>query len=358
MRYSMNDILADDPLNLLQVVKKFSGQKTETERLIGAFEEVNEFFADHKRTPKRSKEDIIEFALACRLQAIKKDTDKFAAIGKYDKHKLLAEQNIETILAEDKLGLLDEGDSSIFDLKHVPVKSSKPDYIANRKPCKDFKRFETKFEQCKLELKSGYRKMIKFKKESSINQGEFFVLNGVTLYVAAIGNKQKSNSTGNPRLRCIFANGTECDMLLRSLASGLYKNGKRIVAKETGYIYVVRSLSEHSQIAPLRNLYKIGYSTTPVEKRLRNTEKSSTYLYAAVELVARFTCYNINPKKLEFLLHKFFSSCCLDVQINGGMPREWFIVPLPVIRQAIDLLLDGTVANYRYDREAEKIRQR
>ena len=264
---------------------------------------------------------------------------------------------MEKILAEDTLGLLAEGDSSIFDLKHVPAaKSHKPDYIANRKPCKDFSKFAAKFEQCKLELASKRREIIKFKKESSISQGEFFVLNGVTLYIAAIGNKQ--NGISNPRLRCIFANGTEGDMLLRSLASGLYKNGKRIVAKEAGYIYVVRSLSEHPQIAPLKNLYKIGYATTPVEKRLRNTEKSSTYLYAAVELVTKFTCYNINPQKLEFLLHKFFSSCCLDVQINGGMPREWFIVPLPVIRQAIDLLLDGTVTNYCYDREAEKIRRR
>ena len=358
MRYSMNDILADDPLNLLQVVKKFSGQKTETERLVGAFEEVNEFFTEHKRAPKKSKDDIIEFALACRLQAIQSNADKLAAIGKHDKHNLLAkqvsEQSIEEILADDTLGLLDEGDSSIFDLKHVPAaNSNKPDYVANRKPCKDFDKFKVKFAQCKLELKSGYRKMIKFKKETSISQGEFFVLNGVTLYVVDMEDKQS-----NPRLRCIFDNGTECNMLLRSLASSLYKNGKRIVAKESGYIYVVSSLSDHPQIAPLQNLYKIGYSTTPVEKRLRNTEKSSTYLYAKVELVAKFTCYNINPKKLEFLLHKFFSSCCLDVQINGGMPREWFIVPLPVIKQAIALLLDGTVTDYRYDREAEKIKQR
>lgn len=358
MHYSLENILTDDPLDLLKLEKKFSGQKTEVERLVSSFEEINEFFVEHKRVPSKSKEDIIEFTLACRLQAIKNDTDKLATISKHDKHSLLAEQNLTTILAEDKLGLLDEGDSSIFDLKHVSVKSAKPDYIANRKKCEDFSRFAAKFAQCKMELASGQRKMVKFKRESSISQGEFFVLNGVMLYVASVGEKQKASGTSNPRLRCIFVNGTEGDMLLRSLASGLYKNGRRIVAKETGYIYVAQSLSDHPQIASLKNLYKIGYATTSVKKRLRNTEKSSTYLYAPVELVAEFTCYNINPQKLEFLLHRFFSSCCLYVQINGDMPREWFIVPLPVIKQAIDLLLDGTITSYRYDYEAEEIRLR
>lgn len=181
-------------------MKKFSGQKTEIERLIGAFAEVNEFVAEHKRVPRKSKEDIIEFTLACRLQAMQSDADKVTAISKHDKHHLLTEQSIDAILAEDKLGLLDEGDSSIFDLKHVPAaKSAKPDYVANRKPCKDFNNFVAKFKQCKLELKSGYRKMAKFKKESSISQGEFFVLNGVTLYVAAMGDRKQQTSERTAR---------------------------------------------------------------------------------------------------------------------------------------------------------------
>ena len=353
MRYSLDAILSDDPLSLLEVVPKFSGKKTEAERLVSSFEEINEFFVEHQRVPEKSKEDIIEFALACRLQAIKNNADKVASINKHDKHKLLAEQSVETILAEDSLGLLDEGDDSIFELKHIPSQKTSPDYIANRKNCLDFSEFSAKFAQCQTELTHGLRKLVKFKRETSIEKGEFFVLNGILLYVASIGDQKN-----NPRLRCIFANGMESNMLLRSLASSLYKNGKRIVAKETGYIYVVSSASTDPKIASLVDLYKIGYSTTSVKKRLHKTEESATYLYAPVKLVAKFKCYNINPQKLEDLLHTFFVDCCLDLQVNGHKPREWFVVPLPVITRAIELLIDGTITDYYYDRVGQKIVQR
>ena len=355
MRYSLDTILTNDPLALLEVAPKFSGKKTEIERLVSSFEEINEFFVEHQRVPTKSKEDIIEFALACRLQAIKSNTDKLANVNKHDRHNLLEKHSVATILQEDSLGLLDDdGDDSIFELTHVPAKKAKLNYIANRKPCKDFARFATKFEQCQLELEAGRRKMIKFKRESTISQGEFFVLNGVVLYIASIGEKPKG--INNPRLRCIFANGTEGDMLLRSLASSLYRDGKRIVAKETGYIYVVKSASSDHKIASLANLYKIGYSTTSVKQRLHKAEQSATYLYAPVKLVAKFKCYNINTQKLEYLLHTFFADCCLDLQVNGHKPREWFVVPLAVITQAIELLIDGGIADYRYDRVAEEIR--
>lgn len=351
MHYPIDTILADDPLSLLEVVAKFSGKKTEVERLVSSFEEINEFFVEHQRVPIKSKEDIIEFALACRLQAIKSNVDKIASINKHDEHKLLAEQSVATILQEDKLGLLDDGDDSIFALTHVPKTRSLPaDYIANRKNCQDFSKFAAKFEQCQTELTHGLRKLVKFKKETSIEEGEFFILNGVLLYVASIGVGKN-----NPRLRCIFANGMEGDMLLRSLASGLYKNGRRVVAKESGYIYIVKSESIDPKIASLANLYKIGYSKNPVERRLRNAKEQATYLYAPVKLVAKFKCYNINPQKLEYLLHTFFADCCLNLQANGHKPREWFIVPLEVIKKAIDLLVDGTVTDYSYSVEERRI---
>ena len=355
MRYSIDTILTDDPLALLEIVPKFSGKKTEVERLVSSFEEINEFFVEHQRMPQKSKEDIIEFALACRLQAIRSNADKVASVNKHDKYKLLAEQSIATILQEDSLGLLDDEDDSIFGLRHVPTKSAKPDYIAGRKPCRDFSKFTTKFEQCKLELEAGQRKMVKFKRESMISQGEFFVLNGVMLYIASIGERTKR--INNPRLRCIFVNGMESDMLLRSLASSLYKNGRRIVAKESGYIYVVKSENTNPNIASLANLYKIGYSKKSVEHRLHKAEQSATYLYAPVKLVAKFKCYNINIQKLEYLLHTFFADCCLDLRVNGHKPREWFVVPLPAITQAIELLIDGTITNYRYDHVTKGIRE-
>jgi len=357
MRYSIDTILADDPLVLLEIVPKFSGKKTETERLVSSFEEINEFFIEHQRVPIKSKEDIIEFALACRLSAISNDQQKQKVVSDCDRYNLLTKtpsNNLDEILQEDKLGLLDDGDDSIFELMHVPAtRNLQADYIAGRKKCRDFSEFAAKFEQCQMELSHGLRKLVKFKKETSIERGEFFILNGVLLYVASIGAGKN-----NPRLRCIFANGMESDMLLRSLASGLYKSGRRVDAKESGYIYVVKSESVDPSIASLQNLYKIGYATNSVKQRLHKAEQSATYLYAPVKLVAKFKCYNINPQKLEYFLHTFFVDCCLDLQVNGHKPREWFIVPLPAITQAIELLVDGVIDNYHYDCVTGKLRMK
>lgn len=356
MRYSFESILANDPLSLLKVVPKFSGQKTEKERLVSAFEEINEFFVEHQRVPIKSKDDIIEFTLACRLLAITNDHEKQKSVRNKDKYNLLTSRNADTVnkvLQEDQFGLLDDGDDSIFELTHVPsTKTMQPDYIAGRKKCRDFGKFSAKFDLCKTELAHGLRKLVKFKKETSIEEGEFFVLNGVLLYVATIGNRQ---GTTNPRLRCIFSNGMESDMLLRSLASGLYKNGNRVIAKESGYLYVVKSASTDPKIASLVDLYKIGYSKNSVERRLRNAKEQATYLYAPVKLIDKFKCYNINPQKLEYFLHNFFAGCCLDLQVNGHSPREWFVVPLLAIEQAVDLLIDGSITDYWYSVEEKRI---
>jgi hypothetical protein len=30
-------------------------------------------------------------------------------------------------------------------------------------------------------------------------------------------------------------------------------------------------------------------------------------------------------------------------------PREWFLLPFPVIEKAIEKIMDGSIGNYRYD---------
>ena len=106
------------------------------------------------------------------------------------------------------------------------------------------------------------------------------------VYVAEVGDKEKKRGKVNARLKCIFENGTESNMLLRSLATELYKDesGRRVldIAKDydleleqitsedevTGTIYILRSLSEDPKIKEIDDLYKIGYSTQSVAQRL------------------------------------------------------------------------------------------
>lgn len=201
-------------------------------------------------------------------------------------------------------------------------------------------------------------------------------MKGILLYVAQVGKKFNEKGKVNARLRCIFDNGTESDMLLRSLSAELYKDGRRVAENEdkllgglrvisdddneTGFIYILKSLSSDPNIQNIPNLYKIGYSNIPVEERIKNAEQELTYLRAPVRIVSTFQCYNLNPQKFEQLVHNFFGKTCLNFDIfdekgNRHTPREWFIVPLEIIEEAIEFIISGEIVDYRYDREREII---
>jgi hypothetical protein len=73
-----------------------------------------------------------------------------------------------------------------------------------------------------------------------------------------------------------------------------------------------------------------------------------------------YQCYNMNPQKFELLIHNFFSAACLNIDITGKdgrrySPREWFIAPLNIIEQAIQLIKSGEIVKYRYDATNEEI---
>ena len=166
-------------------------------------------------------------------------------------------------------------------------------------------------------------------------------------------------------------------MLLRSLARELYKDGRRVTEHEdrlmddlnnisaedsqTGHIYVLKSLSTNPDIASIHDLYKVGYSTVPVEERIKNAEDNPTYLMAPVHIIETFECFNLNPQKLELLLHKFFGKVCLEIDVfdKAGKrytPREWFITPLPVIEEAIELIISGEIVNFVYDHQDKALK--
>jgi hypothetical protein len=195
-----------------------------------------------------------------------------------------------------------------------------------------------------------------------------------------VPNWEKKNfGNVNARLYCIFENGTESNMYLRSLAAALWKDENRRqvidanqkemfesranISEEdqvTGYIYVLKSHSIRPEIQEMENLYKIGFSGVPVTERIKNAVNEPTYLMAEVQLVEEFEAYNMNPQKFEALIHRFFAQACVNLDIfdNEGRrhtPREWFIVPLNVIEAAVELLANGEIVNYYYDAKAREI---
>ncbi len=390
----LKTILETDPLGLLKVKPKVSAGMRADERLVASFEEINAYVQEHDCEPTQSR-DISERKLYSRLKDLRESPDKAAALAEYDTFSLLADvkhpepkeiNTIDDVLEDDVLGLLggetsDEADpNDIFTLTNVPRSINMPDHVATRKPCDEFERFEPLFKQNHADLTSGKKETKSFKSEKQISAGKFFILQGVMVYVANQGEmKKKDSSKINARLYCVFENGTESNMLLRSLAAALWKDktSREIILADqpklidesehitsddqaTGYVYVLRSLSGDPQIKGIKNLYKIGFSSQPVKRRIQNAQNEPTYLMADVVLVSQFEVFNINPQKLEHLLHIFFAESCLNIEVVDAegkkqKPREWFIVPLQVIETTVELLVNGEIVNYRYDSQRQEI---
>lgn len=295
----------------------------------------------------------------------------------------MAEINsLDDILNSDTFGILDtKKDEDIFTLKNVPrvEKRSDADFVAKREKFEDFDKFEELFIACQADLKANRRQIVP-SIESQLDIGTFCVLDGVLLYISDIQDGYRGNSGKiNRRTTLIFENGTKSNMLLRSLGKRLKDSGSMITKleseletgllsvtdddKQNGYIYILKSLSNEDAIKTKRNLYKIGFSTTKVEIRIKNAINDPTYLMAEVKTVATYEVYNVNPHKLEQLIHKFFGNACLDIDIvdgNGKLckPREWFVAPLEVIEETIELIVNGKIIYYRYDDNSEKIVER
>lgn len=376
----LRKLIEEDEFGLLDVKPKVCNNCTADERLVNKFEEINEFFEKTGQEPKDSN-DILERTLAYRLQNYRSDNCKKESLAQYDRHNLLNVvikeiNSIDDILNDDAFGMFDDEEEDIFTLKHIPKEINMPDYIGRHKPCKDFEKFEPLFLQCHQELKEGKRDLSPFQKEQAIEVGMFFVLKGVLVYIAEVGEFEYVNGKRRARLRCIYDNSTESDILNRSLARALYRDGKRVSPvtekmmdkfagiteedKESGYIYILQSLSTDEKIQSIADLYKIGFSTTPVLQRIKNADQEPTYLMAPVKIVAEYKTFNMNTQKFELLLHKFFGHCCVSIDIfdNKGMrhtPREWFQIPYDVVNQAINLISSGDIVDYKYDREAKKI---
>lgn len=392
--HSLDDILSDPDADRLLASKDKPSVPSQHQRLVNGFRSIEAFVGEHDRLPSQYGGDN-ERRLARRLEAILDDPQRLAVLRDFDELGILAscESGGDETVADDgqqhtpdnaheqvrslddilSLGdeLLEDSDSGIFDAKHVDFSDREtPDEIAQRTRCEDFWRFEPLFDDVRRQLREGLAEKVRFQYESQIDEGDFFILDGVMCLVDEVGEDTREGGRSNPRLRVIFDNGTESNLLHRSLSRALYKDklGRRILldrdtvfdrsqgvshrAKRSGWIYILRSKSTDSALAGRGDILKIGYTEGTVEQRLRGAENDPTYLEAPVEVAATFECFDLDPRRFESLIHGFLAERRLSVTVTGKdgrryQPQEWFEIPLETAKAVVERIVDGSITDYR-----------
>ncbi len=360
------------------------GHSPREERIIAGFEEIQRFVEEHGRVPQHGEDkDIFERLYAVRLDRVRGLEECRALLTRLDHQGLLtgaesapaapAEAMDDDELMAELVGL--GGEDDITELRHVRTSADKraAEEIANRTSCVDFEQFKPLFEQVKRELSSGVRRTRPFQTMAEIKKGEFFIVGGQIAYVADMGKEFMTEyERRDSRLRVIYDNGTESDVLLRSLQRALHRDtaGRRITDptvgplfadeaddddSESGTIYVLRSKSDHPVVAANRDvLHKIGVTGGDVPKRIANAKLDPTFLMADVEIVATYQLFNINRIKLENVIHRVFDPARLNIEIkdrfgNPVTPREWFLVPVFVVDEAVERIKDGSITDFVYN---------
>lgn len=383
-----------DALGVEVVTTKKRTFTAKEERIIAGFEELQAFVEKHEHIPAHGESnDIFERLYAVRLDQIRAHQECRDLVQGMDHQGLLSDsdqvtepkaeyENDAELLAELGVEAPKEGDITF--LKHVKTRAQvrAAEEIANRTKCEDFDGFKPIFESVQKELKSGLRNTVPYKDFAKVEQGDLFILAGQIVYIADVGEEYlNKNRQKDARLRVIYDNGTESDILVRSLQRALNKDeaGRRITSAslgplfeglsdkddiESGTIYILRSLSDHSLITENRDvIHKIGVTGSKVETRLSNAKLDPTFLMADVEVIATYELFNINRVKLESILHRFFESAKLNIEImdrfgNPVIPQEWFLVPFDAIDQVVEKVKDGSIGSYAYDIEAASIKFR
>ena len=282
-------------------------------------------------------------------------------------------------LLNDPMFEVSNTEETLFELteamKRAKEERKSADYVAQRRPCENFADYEEGFRQVHKDLREGRRMLKKFTARG-LQEGHYYVVSGVMVYLEKIINPKKtatSHISVDGRTRTIYENGMESDIMLQTLSKSAYTDGYivtdttdedatalekafEVTEKDVadGYIYVLSSLSENPEIAKVKDLYKIGFSTTPVEERIRNCEYEPTYLMDKVKIVATWKTYNMNTHSFETLIHQFFKAVQFHVKVRDlagreAEPQEWFVVPLGIISKAIESIIDGSIVNYRYN---------
>ena len=355
------------------------------ERVMAGFEQIQRFVDENGGIPQHGEDrDVFERLYAVRL-------DRLRGLPEY--HPLLEpldHQGLLSVVEPAETGLAQEGDDrallaqlgvdptareSLTELRHVRSAAEKraAEEVANRQRCEDFKRFKPLFDKVQSELDAGIRRTRSFELKAEIRPGAWFVVGGQKAYVAETAEPfLNAQGMTDARLRVIFDNSTESNMLMRSLQRALNKDkaGRRITDPNagplfsdqeddadlaSGTIYVLRSKSDHPLVAASRDLvHKIGVTNIDVAQRIAGAHLQPTFLMADVEVVATYDLFNINRTKLEKLIHRVFEPARLDIEVKDRfgrpvLPREWFLVPRFVIDEAVDKIRDGSIKDFTYD---------
>ncbi|APH52251.1 GIY-YIG nuclease family protein [Granulibacter bethesdensis] len=384
-KFTEDDDALLDELGVEVEAPHHGSRTSKEERIIAGFEEIQRFFDEHGLPPQHGEErEIFERLYAVRLDRLHEQAECRAILEPLDHQGLLKGQVNKKAVEPDELdddellaqlGMGAATPDDITNLKHVRSVADKraAEVVANRTVCADFSIFQPLFAEVRADLNTGTRETRRFGENAEIKKGEFFILGGQFAYVADVGEEFVAEY-GRPdrRLRVIYDNGTESDLLLRSFQRALYKDegGRRITDPalgplfgdqwepddiESGTIYVLRSHSTHPFVSEHRELiHKIGVTGGKVETRIANAAHDATYLLADVEVVATYKLADINRTKLEGIFHRIFAPAQLDLTLQDRFghlvrPREWFLVPLHVIDKAVQCIRDGSIAHMTYD---------
>jgi len=382
--YTDEDDALLDELGVEVEAKSVSSRTRREERIIAGFEEIQKFAEQHGRAPVHGEDrDIFERLYEVRLDRLRELDECRHLLEPLDHQGLLAQGSAvpagvlndlddDALLAQ--LGV-DAGPTDITDLRHVRSAAEKraADEIANRQSCEDYGQFKPLFEQAQIEIGSGLWQTRRFERKSEIAPGRLYILGGQKAYVASM-EEPFTNDHGNidARLRVIFDNGTESNLLMRSFQKALQQDaaGRRIVEpsagplfadqtedgdEASGIVYVLRSKSQHPTVQAHRNvLHKIGVTSGDVARRIANARTDPTFLMADVETIATYELFNVNRTRLENVIHRVFGKARLDIEIvdrfgQPVVPREWFLVPIFVIDEVIERIKDGTITGFAYD---------
>ena len=422
---SLADILANDNNGLLANIIARPTLSID-DNLVSQFQEINEFVKQHGHSPSEQNpksNGFEEKKLARRLASLKQDNEKVAFLKSYDSYGLLTEPtpnpnteplkptqtkqtptSIDDILRMDSQGLLaqlGDIDSSLLAktynrsiLDRASPDQFSDELVAKRKICEDFDKFSPNFTLIHESMRTKQYHKTAFSSVKDIREGSVFVLNGLVCYVASIYQAEtRKNERNQQRLRLIFANGTESNMLIRSLASAQYRhdadsyqlvitapewqnldllsgfadtpthdmanlqnqNGRKL----TGIVYVAKLKKPRIELAKYSNLHKIGFSKNRGELRAKSSQMDATFLFSEVDIIAEWALYDSNPQQVEYRLHQFFHNQRLNMTLKVGSqeykPNEWFDVDIVNIEKALQLIFQGKINQYQFDSASKTV---
>lgn len=387
--HSLEDVFNDPAANDL-LAPKSKPKAVQKDPDVKHFQEIQEWIKQHGgKEPEKTRDmsRMAERRMASRLKGYRSHEDMIELLKPYDKLGLLNQESqkltledtvkkekhdftsLDDILSDDSVLFGNNQqtvNSKLFDTKKLHEtkreQENHPEKVSQRHHMADFDKYEPLFKQVQAELASGKRQLRPFKNYELLLH-HFYVLKGQLLYIEAVGDrttvKNKSHRSTDARLHVIYENGTENTPLLNGLAASMYgRNGKIVTEpnnefklspddQTTGYIYVLKSESDNPEVRKVQeehSLYKVGFTSGDVHKRIQNAENESTYLYGPIKICETIQVVNINSETLETAIHHALSNYRLDVDIkapNGRVihPREWFVADLNTINDVVNQII-------------------